>query len=133
VDGSDFPQIYEWLSDALLRQRRFAEARGVLEEAVSKWPGDNRFAKPLALVYATFGQGPMAVRLMERHLDDHPDETEALQLAVEWLYHLKRAGTVARSPAQDASLARRYADAYTKTKGSQQALVRQWMQFIEAK
>lgn len=133
VDGSDFPQIYEWLSDALMRQRRFAEARGVLEEAVSKWPGDNRFAKPLALVYATFGQGPMAVRLMERHLDDHPDETEALQLAVEWLYHLKRAGAVARSPAQDAALARRYANAYAKTKGSQQALVRQWMQFIDAK
>ena len=57
IDGSDLPQIYEWLAEALMRQRRVAEARGVLEEAVAKWPSDERFSKPLAMAYATFGQG----------------------------------------------------------------------------
>lgn len=133
VDGSDFPQIYQWLSDALMRERRFAEARGVLEEAASKWPADNRFSKPLAIVYATFGQGQMAVRLLERHLDEHPNEVDALQLGVEWIYHLKRANAVAHSPAQDLALARRYAESYAKTRGPQQALVRQWMQYIEGR
>ncbi len=131
VDGADVPHIYEWLGDSLIRQRRLAEARGVLEEAVERWPADVRFAKPLALVYATFGQGQKAVRLLERHLEARPDEAESLLLGVEWIYHLKRANTAAHSPREDAALARRYADAYMKTRGNQQALVRQWLEFIE--
>lgn len=131
VDGSDFPQIYQWLGDALMRERRMAEARAVLEEALTKWPGDVRFAKPMAIVYATFGQGQQAVRLLQRYLDVHPDDTEALQLGVEWIYHLKLAHTAARTPADDRTLARTYADAYARTAGTQQALVKQWMAFLE--
>jgi hypothetical protein len=83
------------------------------------------------MVAATFGQGQQAVRLLARHLEAHPDDVEALQLGVEWIYHLKLAHTAARTPVDDARLARTYADAYAKTKGPQQALVRQWIQFIE--
>jgi len=63
VDGSDLPQIYAWLTDALMREHRYAEARGTLEEAMAKWPGDLRFVRPMALIAATFGEGPQAVRL----------------------------------------------------------------------
>ena len=131
IDGSDFPQIYEWLADALMRERRMAEARAVLEEAMTKWPGDIRFVKPMAMVYATFGQGQQAVRLLERYLEAHPNEPEALQLGVEWIYHLKLARAAAHSPAEDAKVARTYANAYIKAKGPQQALVRRWMEYIE--
>jgi hypothetical protein len=68
---------------------------------------------------------------MQRYLDTHPDEPDALQLGVEWTYHLKLAHTAARTPADDVRLARTYADAYAKAKGPQQALVRQWMEFLE--
>ena len=131
VDGSDFPQIYEWLGDALMREHRLAEARAILEEATTKWPGDLRFVKPMAIIYATFGQGQQAVRLLERYIETHPDEPDALQLGVEWIYHLKLARTAARTPADDVKLARAYADAYLKTKGLQQALVKQWIAFLE--
>jgi len=131
IDGSDFPEIYEWLADALMRERRTAEARAILEEAMTKWPGDVRFVKPMALIDATFGQGQQAVRLLQRHLDAHPDDVDALQLGVEWTYHLKLSRTAAISPGEDAKRARRYADAYTKAKGPQQALVRRWIEYIE--
>lgn len=131
VDGSDLPQIYEWLAEALMRQRRLAEARGVLEEATAKWPSDNRFARPLAVVYATFGQGPQATRMLERYLEEQPTDLDALQLAVEWLYHLKLAQAAAKSPVEDVRQARLYAEAYMKARGPQQALVKQWLEYLE--
>jgi hypothetical protein len=83
------------------------------------------------MIAATFGQGQQAVRLLQRYLEVHPDEPEALQLAVEWMYHLRLAHAAARTPAEDVKLARTYADAYAKTKGPQQALVRRWMEYLE--
>jgi VWFA-related protein len=131
VDGSDLPQIYEWLADGLMRMKRLAEARAVLDEAITKWPSDDRFARPMAVVYASFGQGPQAVRMLERYLETHATETDALQLAVEWLYQLKLSNTAAHSRADDVRLARGYADAYARLKGPQPALVDQWMAFLE--
>ena len=40
VDGTEFPQIYQWLGEALLRSHDFGEARSIFEEAVGKWPTD---------------------------------------------------------------------------------------------
>src|SRR6185436_5531709 len=114
IEGSGFPQIYEWLGDALLRSRQLSEARAVLQEASSKWPADLRFTLPLALVYATFGQGREAVRALERYLSTHSGDHLAQSLGVEWLYHLHAAGTAAHSPAEDLKLARTWADAYMK-------------------
>ncbi len=134
IGGSELPELYVWLGDTLLRARQLALARGVLEEAVLQWPSDVRFAKPLALTYATFGQGREAVRMLERHLAAQPEDRDALAMAVEWIYHLRVLGATARSAAEDRALARRYADAYLKGRGGQPAaLVRQWMSYIEGK
>ncbi len=67
IGDAEIPEIYEWLAGALLRTRDLAHARTTLEEAIAKWPSDPRFARPMALVYATFGQGDQAVRSLERH------------------------------------------------------------------
>jgi VWFA-related protein len=138
INGSDVSELYVWLGDALFRTHDLLQARTILQEAVTKWPDDPRFAKPLALTYATFGQGPEAVRMLERHLTAEPGDRGGLMLAVEWLYHLRVMGAVAHSRAEDQALARRYADAYlklTKGKDSQEAkqvaLVRQWVSFLE--
>jgi tetratricopeptide (TPR) repeat protein len=133
IDGSEFPQIYEWLGDTLLRQHDLSGAKTLLEEAAVKWPADLRFAKPIALVYATFGQGVQAVRMLTRHLSAHGDDVEALSLGVEWIYHLHSAGAAAQTLAEDAKLARVWADAYLNAKGPQAALVKQWMQALEAR
>jgi len=131
IEGEDFPQIYEWLGDTLIRTRDLAQARTILTEAAGKWPSDPRFAMPLALVYAVFGQGREAVRTLQRHLEAHPDDAAALSLGVEWMFHLHSLGGVARSPVEDVKLARSWADAYAKIKGPQLALVNEWMQALE--
>ena len=133
IDGSEIPQIYEWLAGALMRNRDLGLARSMLEEAAAKWPSDTRFARPMALLYAAFGQGQQAVRLLARHLVGHKDDVDSLLTGVEWIYQLRVAGTSAQSPAEDVKLARTYADAYAKAKGPQAALVRRWMDFLEKK
>ena len=131
VDGGDIPQIYEWLGDALLRVHDLAEARTMYEEAVGKWPSDPRFTRPLALMDATFGRGREAVRMLERYLATQRDDADALFLGVEWIYTVRAAGGVVHTRAEDARLAKTYADAYEKAGGPQIALVKQWMQFLE--
>ena len=81
VDGSDYPQIYQWLGDALMRERDFGAARTILEEAVGKWPSDPRFTRPLAMLYGTFGRGREAVRTLERYISERQDDRDAYYLA----------------------------------------------------
>jgi VWFA-related protein len=131
IDASDLPEIYAWLSDALLRARDLSQARGVLEEAISKWPADPRFTRSMAILYATFGQGREAMRTLERYLESAPNDVDALFMAVEWMYNLRLAGATARSRPEDVQLAHRYADAYIKAKGPQVPLVRQWLEFLD--
>jgi VWFA-related protein len=133
VDDSDFPQVYDWLAGSLLRTHDLSTARSMLEEAVSKWPSDVRFARPMALVYATLGQGLEAMRSLERHLAANKDDVDSLFMGVEWIYQLHAAGVMLHTPADDVKLAKTYADAYTKAKGPQAALVKQWVGFLEAK
>jgi Flp pilus assembly protein TadD len=131
VDGGEFPEIYQWLADTLMRTRNLAEARSLLEEALEKWPADVRFAKPLAYLHAAFGQGREASRVLGRHLAAHPDDLDALALGVQWIYELHQSGAAVQTRAEDLRLARGYAAAYEKAKGPQRPLVRQWMASLE--
>ena len=129
VDGNDMPQIYEWLAQSLIRSRNLPEARGTLEEASMKWPTDPRFTGLLAQVYATLGRGVEAVRLLERYLEARKDDAESLRMGVEWLYQVHSSGSVVRTPAADLKLAHEWADRYGA--GPQQALVRQWVDYLD--
>jgi VWFA-related protein len=131
VDGSDIPQIYEWLGGALLRNHDFGEARAILEEALGKWPSDLRFAKPLAMLYATFGRGREAVRTLERYLDQRKDDRDADYLAVQWLYTIHSNGAFVHNRAEDLRRAHEYADAYVSARGGQAQLVKQWITYLE--
>ena len=130
VGGTDFPEIYQWLGDALLRTHDFGEARAIFEEAVGKWPTDVRFTKPLAMLYGTFGKGREAVRTLERYLEEEPDDRQAYLYAVQWIYTVHAGGAVVHSPAEDLKRARRYADAYARTRGPQLPLVQQWVEYL---
>ncbi|HJZ74095.1 MAG TPA: tetratricopeptide repeat protein, partial [Vicinamibacterales bacterium] len=131
VDGTEFPQIYDWLGAALLRNHDFGEARAIYEEAVGKWPADPRFTKPLAMLYGTFGRGKEAVRTLERYLDERQDDRDAYYYAVQWLYTVRIGGAVVHNSSEDLKRAKEYADAYTRANGPQQALVRQWVDYLE--
>jgi VWFA-related protein len=131
IDGADFPQIYQWLGDALMRGRDLGQARTILEEAVGKWPSDSRFTKPLAMLYGTFGRGREAVRTLERYLTGRHDDRDAYSLGVQWIYTLHAAGALVHGRAEDLKLAHAYADAYTQAKGPQIPLVKQWVEYLE--
>ena len=131
VDGTDFPQIYAWLSDALLRTHDFGAARAILEEASGKWPSDTRFTKPLAMLYGTFGRGREAVRTLERYLEDREDDRDAYFYAVQWLYTVHSGGAVVHNRAEDRKRAHAYADAYARARGPQAALVKQWVDYLD--
>jgi tetratricopeptide (TPR) repeat protein len=132
IEGSDLPEIYVWLADALMRRRALVQARGILEEAIATWPADVRFAKPMAVLYATFGLGREAVRTIERHLALATDDVETLALAVEWSYVLHSSGAVARTRGEDLAAARAYAAAYERLNGPALPLVREWVSALEA-
>jgi tetratricopeptide (TPR) repeat protein len=131
VDGTEFPQIYQWLGEALLRSHDFGEARSIFEEAVGKWPTDVRFTKPLAMLYGTFGKGREAVRTLERYLEAEQEDRDAYLYAVQWIYTVHVGGAVVHNRAEDVKRAREYADAYASARGPQLALVRQWVDYLE--
>ena len=131
VDGSEMPQLYAWLGDALLRTHDFGGARAILEEASGKWPSDARFTKPLAMLYGTFGRGREAVRTLERYLDDRQDDRDAYFYAVQWLYTVHAGGAVVHNRADDRTRAHEYADAYLRARGPQAALVKQWIDYLD--
>jgi len=129
VDGSDMPQVYEWLAQSLIRSKSLTESRATLEEAMAKWPADPRFTGLLAQVYATSGKGIEAVRLLERYLEAKPNDLEALRMGVEWLYQVHSAEKVVRTAAEDVKLAHEWAN--RNGNGPQQALVRQWVDYLD--
>jgi VWFA-related protein len=131
VDGEDIPQIYDWLGGALMRSHDYAAARAIFEEALGKWPSDVRFAKPLAMLYATFGRGREAVRTLERYLVERSDDTDAYFFGVQWIYTVHSAGAVVHTRAQDLQLARAYAGAYERAAGPRMPLVKQWLSYLE--
>jgi VWFA-related protein len=129
--GTDLPQIYEWLGESLMRDRMFKDALDLFEEASQRFPKDPRFVRSLALLYATTGRGRDAVKTMKRYLDDAPDDQRAAFLAIQWLFNLHRAKVVVLGTGEDLAVARSYATRYAKTSAPDQALVKQWMEFLE--
>jgi VWFA-related protein len=131
ADGDDLPQLYEWLGDALLRLKSTGEARPILEEASSRWPEDPRFARPLALIYATFGKGLDAVRLLEKSLQERTDDQATLFLVLEWIFNAHRGGQLVHDRAEDVRLAHAYAEQYLKSGGLNEPLVKQWLGYLD--
>ena len=129
--GDDLPQVYLWLGDALMRLKALGEARPVLEEAAGRWPMDARFARPLAMLYATFGKGLDAARLLDQSIRDNPGDQALLFLAVDWLFNAHRAGMVVHDREADRRIAHAYADQYVKGGGLNQPLLKQWLSYLD--
>jgi hypothetical protein len=126
VDGSDMPQIYEWLAQSMLRTHSLPDARATLEEAVGKWPSDPRFTGPLAQC-ATFGKATRRCACWNG-ISTRDRTTPSCRLGVSWIYQVHSSGSVAITPADDRRLAHAWAIA---TAPAQQALVRQWLDFLD--
>ena len=88
VDGTDFPQIYQWLSEALLRTHDFGAARAILEEADGRfralfYPVERPTTKLSAKMYR-IGYVLAEWRAVERRLADiDPASPEGAELQAE--------------------------------------------------
>jgi len=85
---------------------------------------------PRWLLYATFGKGLDAVRLLDQSIRDNPDQL-SLFIGVEWLFNAHRAGFVVHDRAEDRRLAHAYAEQYLKAGGLNEPLVKQWLDVLE--
>jgi VWFA-related protein len=129
--ADDVPQVYVWLGEALLRMKALGEARPVIEEANERWPMDARFTRPLAMLYATFGKGVDAVRLLDQTLRGSDSDQPSLFKCVEWIFNTHRAGFVVHDAAEDRRLAHAYADKYLKAGGPNEPLIKQWLGYLD--
>jgi tetratricopeptide (TPR) repeat protein len=126
VTESDALFIYTLLGDALLRLHEPDQALAILHEAASAWPDDEQVQVRLGAAYATAGKRSDALEKLEPYLDKHPEDHERHFMALRTLYEARAAGKPVRSTAEDRALFAKWATAYAKAKGPQQAVVDQW-------
>jgi hypothetical protein len=132
ITESDARIIYDVLGDALLRLND-DEAALLLTEARDKWADDDRFVPRLAVSEALRGRPRDAMALLDGYLTRHPEDANALLLALRLLYDARSAGGRIASAAADTASARRYADLYRAAGGSKTSLVDRWVAYIAGK
>lgn len=130
ANGSDLPQIFDWLGGALMRSRALPAARDVYDEAAGRWPDDRRFVIPLAVIDASTGSGLGAIARLETYLGSDRRDADALYLAIDWLHQAHAAGVTVHGAAADADLARAWADRYVKLNGTKAGVVKKWVDDI---
>ena len=122
VGGSEVPQIYLWLGNALLRTHDFSRARSTLEDAARRWPADTRFARPLAVLNATTGRGYEAIQFAAAIPGRQSRRCRcACFSACRWIYQIHLNGGLIRDRAADLRLAQTYADEYKQANGAEAA------------
>lgn len=125
--------VFDVLADALMRLRDADQAVAILTEAREAWPDDSTFVPRLAAAYVLRGDDHEAMALLGPHLDGHPDDVQALLLALRVLYDAHAEGRRAETAAADASAAARYAERYRAAGGAEAMLVDRWVAFIRSK
>jgi VWFA-related protein len=131
VGFDDTPLVYVLLTDAALRIADGPTALEAVKEAGAQWPEDERFIRRAALVLLASRRPADAYAAFDQYLARRPEDEATLLQAIQGLYQLALAGAAAESPGQDLARVKRYAAEYERVKGSQVALVRAWVEYME--
>ena len=115
------------LGDALVRLGQPSEAVPLLAAGVAAWPRDDDLRRRLAIAYALSDQQRDALATIEPYLERHPDDAEALLVAMQVLHEAQVKSHPLLDPAQQRERMNRYAAAYVATKGPHVALVESWV------
>jgi len=127
--GSPQPDVYEWLGQAFMRLGRMPQARTAFAEGAAKFPGDPRFSRSLAFLYARLGQSRDALQAMAAYLAMRQNDLEMLRLGVEWVYRTHATGSAASD--EEKALARRWVDAYEQGKGPNADELKGWLRLLD--
>jgi VWFA-related protein len=127
-----FPIVYRVLTDALVRAGQAERATALLDEAVARWPEDD--ALRVRMVKAAFeaGRYERMLEYVDRAIDRQAADAGILFLAMQAVFQAVL--DTADAPV-DTLLPRlrRYRDLYVAAGGPQQALVAEWVSFLETK
>jgi len=127
VTESDSRIIYEVLADALLRLNDGGQAEAIIGEARERWPEDDLFTFRLAAAKVLLNRRAEALGMLETYIERHPDESEALFLALRLLYEAHDSGKRLKSAAEDRALAAKYGAMYAAAGGPNGPLVARWV------
>ena len=125
--GSDKnPVAYAALADLLFRMGEPLQAIEPLREAVAAWPEDDELRRRLGVAYSLTHQYGDALEWIEPYVARHPDDAEALLVAVHAIYalHLIEEPVLTETEAQDRMA--RYVKAYAAGNGAHAAIVAGW-------
>ena len=120
------PVAYASLADLLFRVGEPLQAVEPLREAVAAWPEDDELRRRLGVAYSLTHQYGDALESIEPYIARHPDDADALLVAVHAIYalHLIEEPVLTETEAQDRMS--QYARAYAAADGAHAALVAGW-------
>jgi len=121
------PVVYRVLADALLRLGDPQQAVPPLREAFTTWPDDDQIRRQLAVAYASTLQDEAALIAIEPYLTRHPDDHEALLVALHAIYALQTSDTPPLADGEALRQMTQYAEAYVAANGPHGALVTSWV------
>jgi thioredoxin-like negative regulator of GroEL len=130
VTETEAPFLYTLLGDALLRLKEPNEALEILNQAAEKWPENDQVQVRIGAAFAMSGKRAEALQKLEPYLEKYPEDQDRLLFGLRVLYEARAGGRPVRSTNEDKTLFARWAAAYAKANGPQQALVAQWQKTI---
>jgi hypothetical protein len=127
-----YPAVYRFLADALIRAGEPDRARDLLEEALSRFPAEDALVVRMGKALFEMGRYAEALEQVERVIERRTDAAAVLLLALQSAFRAAEAGAALPYEALLPRL-RRYRDLYVAAQGPEQALVSEWVAFIESK
>ncbi len=120
---------YATLGDALVRLGDTQQAVAALRDAVAAWPDEDQLRRRLGLAYATALQPADALGTIEPYLARHPDDQEALLVALHAIYTAHLEGQPVNAQ-RDRERMQTYGRAYAAAHGAHAQLVATWVAFV---
>ncbi len=125
------PEVFVLVADGYLRMGDAEGAAGVLDEAGSKWPDDDRFVVRAALARAAAGHPEEALKGLLPAIERSPADPEILALAV----NLALASLASQPPAEQRSALPRLKDLGARLRAANSPvppLVERWLRYLES-
>ncbi|MFB3855623.1 MAG: VWA domain-containing protein [Vicinamibacterales bacterium] len=130
VTQENVPIVYEMLSDALMRLGRYSEANDILEEAAARFQGLESLEPRRAAASLGMGDAQGAFRRVASFIDRHPDDLDAMFLALRLLYEAVADEKWIAGREEDRARLLEYARKYSEAGGPHDALVQQWVKAV---